>query len=150
MTASSVSLLAVALAFIVAQQGCTEASLMGRGIYRKAHHNKVKPWDVPRKNYYYKYDLHDGAEDNDSWRDESDDGVDEDGNKPCVGLCYLNRLQAAEEGGDEEGGAQPEVMEEIVFNPLTTPRPCVGLCHYYKSLGMDNPYEKRDQAKFTP
>ena len=39
-------------------------------VYRKAHHNKVKPWDVPRKNYYYKYDLHDGAEDNDSWRED--------------------------------------------------------------------------------
>ena len=43
-----------------------------------------------------------------------------------------------------------QFQEEILFNPLTTPRPCVGLCHYYKSLGMDNPYEKRDQAKFTP
>ena len=31
MMTSSVSLLAVALAFLVAQQGCTEASLMGRG-----------------------------------------------------------------------------------------------------------------------
>ena len=38
-------------------------------VYRKTHHNKVKPWDIPRKNYYYKYDLHDGAEDNDSWRE---------------------------------------------------------------------------------
>lgn len=42
-------------------------------VFRKSsHHNKVKPWDVPRKNYYYKYDLHDEAEDNDSWREEAD------------------------------------------------------------------------------
>ena len=40
-------------------------------VYRKTHHNKVKPWDMPRKNYFYKYDLHDGAEDNDSWREEN-------------------------------------------------------------------------------
>ena len=53
-----------------------------------------------------------------SGRDESDDGVDEDGNKPCVGLCYLNRLQAAEEGGDEEGGAQPEVMVKYICKAL--------------------------------
>ena len=26
---------------------------------------------MPRKNYFYKYDLHDGAEDNDSWREEN-------------------------------------------------------------------------------
>ena len=41
-------------------------------------------------------------------------------------------------------------QEEVVFDPLTTQRPCVGLCHYYRSLGVDNPYETRDQAKFTP
>ena len=42
-------------------------------MFRKSsHHNKVKPWDVPRKNYYYKYDLHDEAEDNDSWREEEE------------------------------------------------------------------------------
>jgi len=148
---SSVSLAAFALALFVAQQGCAEASLMGRGIYRKTHHNKVKPWDMPRKNYFYKYDLHDGAEDNDSWRaeeeEEDDGGVDENGNKPCVGLCYLNKLQAIREGG--EGAGHP-MEEEVVFDPLTTQRPCVGLCHYYRSLGVDNPYEKRDQAKFTP
>ena len=43
-----------------------------------------------------------------------------------------------------------QFQEEVVFDPLTTQRPCVGLCQYYRSLGMENPYEKREQAKFTP
>ena len=37
--------------------------------------------------------------------DEDDGGLDEDGNKPCVGLCYLNKLQTMGDGG--EGGGHP-------------------------------------------
>ena len=29
--------------------------------------------------------------------------MDENGNKPCVGLCYLNKLQAIREGGEGAG-----------------------------------------------
>lgn len=43
-------------------------------------------------------------------RDDSDDGVDENGNKPCVGLCYLNKLQAMGNGG--EGGTMPEEVRK--------------------------------------
>ena len=35
--------------------------------------------------------------------EEDDGGVDENGNKPCVGLCYLNKLQAIREGGEGAG-----------------------------------------------
>jgi hypothetical protein len=27
-------------------------------------------------------------------------------------------------------------------------KPCVGLCHYYRSMGMENPYEKRPFKRF--
>ena len=41
--------------------------------------------------------------------EEDDGGVDENGNKPCVGLCYLNKLQAMREGGDDGAGHPMEV-----------------------------------------
>ncbi len=33
-------------------------------------------------------------------------------------------------------------QEEIVFEELSTERPCVGLCQYYRSIGQDMPYRR--------
>jgi hypothetical protein len=27
-------------------------------------------------------------------------------------------------------------------------KPCVGLCHYYRTLGIENPFEKRQIKRF--
>jgi hypothetical protein len=38
-----------------------------------SHSNKQKPWNSPRRNYYYKYDM-DGDDDDDNYKSTSNEG----------------------------------------------------------------------------
>jgi hypothetical protein len=151
----SLLLSAVVLACILGEREA-EASVLGGAVFRAAgnsHSNKQKPWSSPRRNYYYKYDM--DGDDDDNYESTSNE---DSGRTPCVGLCYLNKLKdlEARNRAAESGQEMPDdddLDEEVLFEPLGTTsedKPCVGICHYYRSLGIENPYEKKEDAKFAP
>ena len=45
------------------------------------------------------------------------------------------------------------LLQQIDFVELSTPKPCVGVCQYYRSMGLDmadnNPYQKRESKRFA-
>jgi len=85
-------------------------------------------------------------------------------NRPCVGACYYEKLRGLKSKTDAEQIPNETVQEEAVYEeptpkfepppppqPMLVPaagktikkQPCVGICQYYRSLGLENPYEKR-------
>eukprot|EP00094_Tigriopus_californicus_P006822 TCALIF_06571-PA protein Name:"Protein of unknown function" AED:0.26 eAED:0.26 QI:0/0.75/0.8/0.8/0.75/0.8/5/430/220 len=123
-----------------------QGSLMGKGLLLNSHHNdRPKPWDIHRRpNNYYHYDPVE-----ESYWQPSEPTQDDDGEEPCVGLCYYRKLMNLESKMDGERRENEPMPEEIVFEELTTHKPCVGLCQYYRSLGIENPYEKRQVKRFA-
>lgn len=123
-----------------------QGSLMGKGLLLNSHHNdRPKPWDIHRRpNNYYHYEPVE-----ESYWQPSEPTQEDDGDEPCVGLCYYKKLMNLENKMDGERRENEPMPEEIVFEELTTHKPCVGLCQYYRSLGIENPYEKRQVKRFA-
>ena len=83
--------------------------------------------------------------------------------RPCVGLCYYEKLLALQGRRDAER-EQNETTQVSFLQPLqlcisssTTPflqekriaeEPCVGICQYYRSLGIENPYDRNIKRNF--
>ena len=62
---------------------------------------------------------------------------------PCIGLCYHNKLMALEAyGGDPDEDVDLDYSRGWPLNAAEFDKPCVGLCHYFRQLGMPNPHEK--------
>ena len=102
------------------------------------HHTNSRPWDVRRPSNYYKYNMEDEEEDNNNNNCKFDgsrlprkeenfrnylliffprfsDQRDPNAPAPCVGLCYLKKLQALENrknGVLEAEEAEKEEEEE--------------------------------------
>jgi len=146
---------------------CTvEAKLMGKGLGIGALSGQSRrPWDRinhgrpwgksrhpydnaaedPSGTYYYSY----GNTDTQSAR-----------NRPCVGACYYEKLLGLNAKTKAEKIPNETIQDEVLYEepapaPLQTmpisagpektvrKKPCVGICQYYRSLGLENPYEKR-------
>jgi len=125
----------------------TEARIMGGGgrRWRVTSPPRFKPWDS-----HHRYD---NDEDEQEYFDEQDEVMKEKyqngryGNRGCVGLCLYNKMNGIK---DTNSASEPK-KSEVKATPLTkelknvTSKPCVGLCQYYKSLGIPYPFanEKR-------
>ena len=63
----------------------------------------------------------------------------------------MEKAKNSESAEDEEDSHEEEqhpMREEVVFEPLDTgDEPCVGICQYYRSLGQENPFEKRAEEE---
>merc|ERR1712062_935585 len=140
-------LLFVVMCIIVIGTFNSEARIMGGGRrpWRVTAAPRFKPWDSPHR---YDYD----EEDREFW-EEQDGAMKEKyqnsryGDRGCVGLCLYNKMHGIK---DESSGDEPK-KAEVKITPVSkqinnvTSKPCVGLCQYYKSLGMPYPFanEKR-------
>lgn len=132
-----------------------QAKMMARGFgSRFSIKSSSKPWNNRGFNY--------GGVTNDfDYYDEDDQAYFERTGKerPCVGLCYYEKLKYYRELAN--GEHQEEVVdigsgsgsgEEIVEDPgipvwrkwslRRKSRPCIGLCHYMKVKGFDDSYVK--------
>merc|ERR1719219_358680 len=65
---------------------------------------------------------------------------------PCIGLCYHNKLMALE-ALEEKGTPKDQVAEDDLkfsrgwpLNAAEFDKPCVGVCHYFREMGMVNPF----------
>merc|ERR1719266_772202 len=67
---------------------------------------------------------------------------------PCIGLCYHNKLAALKEAGVGPGEV---ASEEVKFsrgwplNGAEFDKPCVGVCHMFRELGMVNPFTPKPE-----
>ena len=62
---------------------------------------------------------------------------------PCIGLCYHNKLMALEAvGGEVEDDEDLDYSRGWPLNAAEFDKPCVGLCHYFRQLGIPNPHIK--------
>merc|ERR1711994_1234293 len=81
----------------------------------------------------------------------------------CVGACYYEKLLGLQGKSKAEKIPNETIQEEPLYEEASTnyepvpeevlpvpaaekavkKEPCVGICQYYRSLGLENPYEKR-------
>jgi len=67
---------------------------------------------------------------------------DDNGKKPCVGMCYYQKVLALKTKLERQKAANEVIEKPISQIEDTNPsKPCVGLCQYYKSLGKNYPNE---------
>ncbi len=146
--------LSLLLLLLVVSPPPSECSLMSIGglLGGGRKESRPRPWDTHRNNYpQYYYKMVEEEEDRQRDRERlsqcsgsgerrprvcqyiacilfvlpgQEDEEDEDGNKPCVGLCYYKKLKAleekqnrAKEANREEQQEEPEVKEVIAVHP---------------------------------
>merc|ERR1712018_27994 len=122
-----------------------EAKLMGKGLGIMYGQGSRRPWERQGE------PTHLGGL---TWRDEEptktfrlqqSGGDGGQRRRPCVGLCYYEKLLAL--AGKNRADKRPNETIQDDIPPESTAeaeeKPCVGICQYYSSLGIENPYEKR-------
>jgi hypothetical protein len=130
---------------IMLESFCVDAGMgMALGTW-KNNARKTNPWGRSKSGQKV-WNRRPTAERYRGWEDEDERhnriDVGDNGNKPCVGMCYYKKVLALN-NKIERQNAENEVMEKSAPEPeeLKPLKPCVGLCQYYKSLGRPNPYE---------
>ena len=59
---------------------------------------------------------------------------------PCIGLCYHNKVMALEATNGEVADDDLEFNRGWPLNAADFDKPCVGVCHYFREMGMVNPF----------
>jgi len=131
---------------IILDSFCVDAGMaMGLGTWKNSV-GKTKPWSRTksqqkvwnRRPTAQRYNYLEEGNDQSNRIQTPDDG-----HKPCVGMCYYQKVLALENKLNDEK-AENEIIEKLdqQYDDIGKPnKPCVGICQYYKSLGKANPYE---------
>merc|ERR1711879_428118 len=108
--------------------------LMGKGLGYGRGRYRSSPWDRPG------YDVRQGGfavdtvENTPAPRPSYYDSPESSGRRrPCVGLCYYEKLLALQGRRDAEREQNETTQEK-------RGEPCVGICQYYRSLALEPSY----------
>jgi len=129
----------------------------GRRPWEKFVHGR--PWGKGRHNYL------DDSDDQSYYQKPSMYEMygDPQPRRACVGACYYEKLLGLKGKSKAEKIPNETIQDEVVYEEPSSnyevapeqiipvpaaekpvrKEPCVGICQYYRSLGLENPYEKR-------
>merc|ERR1711997_570350 len=147
--------------------------LMGKGLGMPGTSQGRRPWEKFVHGRPYGKGRHYNLEDTDDHKYYRKPSMYEMYGDPsprrssaCVGACYYEKLLGLNSKSQAEKIPNETIQDEIVheepssnFEPApeqvmpisasavaeksVKKEPCVGICQYYRSLGLENPYEKR-------
>merc|ERR1712012_70630 len=122
------------LSLLLPIQEAEAGMLMAKGIQNMRGRQRNQPWDTRYGvNRGGGLSVDNGDEDSRSYYNYEPEPPRR---RPCVGLCYYEKLLALQGRRDAEREQNETTQEKRIAE-----EPCVGICQYYRSLGLENPYD---------
>eukprot|EP00093_Oithona_nana_P004949 04949.XXX_236857_237796_1 [CDS] Oithona nana genome sequencing. len=134
------------LSLLLTIQDAEAGMLMSKGIGRmRGGGNRYKPWDTTGRLTQGGLSVENGEEDSPQSYYNYPPGkqFEPARRRPCVGLCYYEKLLALQGRKDAEREQNETTQEKRAGE-----EPCVGICQYYRSLGIENPYDRNIKRNF--